>query len=185
VVLEKTLESALDCKEIQPVHPKGDQSWIFTGRTDAEAETPELWSPDAKSRLFGKDTDAGNDSRWEEKGTTQVKMTGWHHRHKGYKLGDTGRWRRIGEPACCSPPSCRVGHNWVTEQQQCYHYCRRYYDYSIIPLCRRFRCFERLNVQIEVVVFIIFTEHRWDLPRTRIILLLLSYACFKILEYFQ
>ena len=79
VVLEKTLESPLDCKEIQTVHPKGDQSWIFTGRTDAKAEAPVLWPPDAKSRLIRKDPDAGKDWRQEEKGTTADKMVGWHH----------------------------------------------------------------------------------------------------------
>ena len=79
VVLEKTLESPLDCKEIQPVHPKGDQSWVFTGRNDVEAETPILWPPHAKSRLIGKDLDAGRDWGQEEKGTTEDEMTGWHH----------------------------------------------------------------------------------------------------------
>ena len=79
VVLEKTLESLLDCKEIQPVHPEGNQSWIFIGRTDAEAETPILWPPDAKSWLTGKDPNAGNDWKWEEKGTTEDEMVGWHH----------------------------------------------------------------------------------------------------------
>ena len=77
VVLEKTLESALDCKEIQPVHSEGDQSWVFTGRSDVKAETPILWPPHAKSWLIGKDSDAGRD--WEEKGTTEDEMAGWHH----------------------------------------------------------------------------------------------------------
>ena len=86
VVLEKTLESALDCKEIQPVHPRGDQSWVFIGRTDAEAETPILWPPDAKSWLFGKDPDAGKDWRWKEKGTTEDEMIGWHHRLTGHEF---------------------------------------------------------------------------------------------------
>ena len=76
VVLEKTLENPLDCKEIQPVHPKGDQSWVFTGRTDAKAETPILWTPHAKSWLTGKDSDAGRDWRQEEKGTTEDEMAG-------------------------------------------------------------------------------------------------------------
>ena len=76
VVLEKTLESPLDCKEIQPVHPKGNQSWIFIGRTDAEAETPILWPPDGKNWLIGKDSDAGKDWRQEEKGMTEDKMVG-------------------------------------------------------------------------------------------------------------
>ena len=79
VVLEKTLESPLDYKEIQPVHPKGDQSWVFIGRTDAEAETPILWPPDAKKWLIGKDPDAGKDWGQEEKGTTEDEMFGWHH----------------------------------------------------------------------------------------------------------
>ena len=78
-VLEKTLESPLDCKEIQPVHPKGNQSWIFIGRTDAEAETPILWPPDVKNWLTEKDPDAGQDWRQEEKGTTEDEMVGWPH----------------------------------------------------------------------------------------------------------
>ena len=80
MVLEKTLESPLDCKEIQPVHPKGDQSWVFIGRTDAEAETPIIWLPHVKNRLIGKDSDAGRDWGQEEKGTTEDEMAGWHHR---------------------------------------------------------------------------------------------------------
>ena len=75
-MLEKILECLLDCKEIQPVHPKGDQSWIFTGRTDAEVETPILWPPDAKNWVSGKDPDAGKDWRQEEKGTTEDEMVG-------------------------------------------------------------------------------------------------------------
>ena len=79
VVLEKTLESPLDCKEIQPVHPKRDQSWVFIERTDVEAETPILWPPDAKSWLIWQDPDAGKDWGQEEKGTTEDEMVGWHH----------------------------------------------------------------------------------------------------------
>ena len=79
VVLEKTLESPLDCKEIQAVHPKGDQSWVFIGRTDVEAETPILWPPDMKSWLIWKDPDAGKDWGQEEKGMTEDEMVGWHH----------------------------------------------------------------------------------------------------------
>ena len=79
VVLEKTLESPLDCKEIQPVHPKGDQSWVFIGRTDIKAETPILWPPHAKSWLIGKDPDAGRDWGQKEKGTTEDEIAGWHH----------------------------------------------------------------------------------------------------------
>ena len=86
VLLEKTLESPLDCKEIQPVHPKGNQSSVFIGRTDGEAETPILWPPDAKSWLIWKDPDAAKDWRQEEKGTTEDEMIGWHHR------GDAKSW---------------------------------------------------------------------------------------------
>ena len=83
MVLEKTLESPLDCKEIQPVHSKGDQSWVFIGRNDAKAETPVLWPPHAKSRLIGKDSDAGRDWGQGEKGTTEDEMAGWYHRLDG------------------------------------------------------------------------------------------------------
>ena len=79
MVLEKTLESTLDCKEIQQVPPEGDPSWVFTGRTDAEAETPILWPSHAKSWLVGKDPDAGRDWGQEEKGTTEDEVAGWHH----------------------------------------------------------------------------------------------------------
>ena len=87
VVVEKTLESPLHCKEIQPVHPKGDQSWLFIGRTDVEAETPILWPPDVKSWLFWKDPDSGKDWGQEEKGTTEVEMIGWHHLLSVHELG--------------------------------------------------------------------------------------------------
>ena len=84
VVLEKT-ESPLDCKEIQPVHPKGNQSWIFIGRTDAVPETPVLWPPDAKNQLIGKDPDAADDWRQEEKGRTEDEIVGWHHQHNAHE----------------------------------------------------------------------------------------------------
>ena len=83
VVLEKTLESPLDCKDIQSVNPKGNQSWIFIGRTDVEAETPILWPPDTKSWLLGKDPDAGKDWRREEKRMTEDEMVGWHYQFNG------------------------------------------------------------------------------------------------------
>ena len=98
----KTLESPLDCKEIQPVHPKRDQSWVFIGRTDVEAETQILWPPDVKSWLVGKDPDAGRDWRWEEKGTTEDEMVGWHHQHDGHGFGWTpGVGNGQGGLACC------------------------------------------------------------------------------------
>ena len=86
-MLEKTLESPLDCKEIQPVHPKGDQSWVFFGRNDAKAETLILWPPHAKSWLIGKDSDAGRDWGQEEKGITEDEMAGWHHPSMDMRLG--------------------------------------------------------------------------------------------------
>ena len=85
-MLEKTIESPLDSKEIQPVHSKEDQSWIFIGRTDVEAETPILWPPDMKSWLIWKDPDAGKDWRQEEKGMTEDEMVGWHHRLNGHEF---------------------------------------------------------------------------------------------------
>ena len=88
MVLEKTLESPLDCKGIQPVHPKGDQAWVFIGRTDVEAETAILWSSDVKSWLIGKDSDAGKDWGQEEKWTTEDEMVWWHHRLNGHEF----RW---------------------------------------------------------------------------------------------
>ena len=98
VVLEKTLESLLDCKEIQPVHPKGNQSWIFIGRTHAEAETLIFWPPDAKIWLTWKGPDAEKGWRWEEKGTTEDEMVGWHHWLDGHEsewtpgVGDREAW---------------------------------------------------------------------------------------------
>ena len=104
VVLEKTLESPLDLKEIQPVHPKENQSWIFIGRTDAEAGTAILGPPDAKNWLFGKDPDAGKDWRQEEKGTTEDEMIGLHHRLDGHEFEQVDRQ---GSLACCSLWVCK------------------------------------------------------------------------------
>ena len=120
VVLEKTLESPLDCKEIQPVHPKENQSKIFIGKTDVEAETPILWPPDVKRWLIWKDPDAGKHWRREEKGTTEDEMVGWHHQLNGHEfewtpgVGDGHRGL-----SCCSPwglkesDTQRVGHDWA------------------------------------------------------------------------
>ena len=103
-MLEKTLDSTLDCKEIKPVKPKGNQSIIFIGRTDAQAETPIFWPPDVKNQLIGKDPDAGKDLRQEEKRTVEDKMVGWHHQLDGleieHALGVSDGW---GSLACCSP----------------------------------------------------------------------------------
>ena len=117
MVLEKTLESPLDSKEIRPVNPKENQPWIFIGRTYAEAEAPILWPPDVKSQLIGKDPDAGKDRR-EEKGMTEDKMAGWYHWLNGHAFeqalgGDEGQ----GILCAASMGSQRVRHDWATEQQ--------------------------------------------------------------------
>ena len=104
VVLEKTLESPLDCKEIQPVHPKGDQPWVFIGRTDVEAETQILWPPDVKNWLIGKDPHAAKDWGQEEKGMTEDEMVGWHHQLNGHEFEQApGVGDRQGSLVCCSP----------------------------------------------------------------------------------
>ena len=116
VVLEKTLVSPLDCKEIQPVHPKGDQSWAFIGRSDAKAKTPIPWPPHVKSWLFGKDSDVGRDRGQEETGMTEDEMAGWHHRLDGRVFEWTlGVGDGQGGLACCVSRGHRVGHDWVTE----------------------------------------------------------------------
>ena len=124
VVLEKSLESPLDCKEFQPVHSKGDQSWAFIGRTDAEAEIPILWPPHAKSWLIGKDPDAGRDWGQEEKGMTEDKMVGWHHWPNGHGFGWTlGVGDGQGDLACCSSWGCKESDtterlNWTKNWKQ-------------------------------------------------------------------
>ena len=108
VVLEKTLESPLDCKEIQPVHPKGDKSCVFIGRTDVEAETVILWPPDVKSWLIWKDPGAGRDWGQEEKGTTEDEMVGWYHRLNGHEFGwPLGVGYGQGGLACCGSWGCK------------------------------------------------------------------------------
>ena len=124
LVLKKTLESPLDFKEIQLVHPKGNQSWIFIGRTDVEAETPILWPPDTKSWLIWKDPGAGKDWRREEKGTTEDEMVGWYHRLNGHEFGWTlGVGNGQGGLVCCSSWGRKQSDmteqlNW-TEGKQC------------------------------------------------------------------
>ena len=116
VVFEKTLESPLDCKEIQPVNAKGNQSWIFIGRADTEAETPILGPPDAKNWLTGKASDPGKDWKWEMKGMTEDEIVGWHHQLDGQSLSrlqelvmDREAWHAE------SMVLQRVGHDWATE----------------------------------------------------------------------
>ena len=107
VALEKTLESLLDSKEIKPVNPKGNQPWIFIGRTDAEAEAPILWQCDAKSQLIGKDPDTGKDWGQEKKAATDDEMVGWHYRLTGHESGQSlGDGEGQGSLACCSPCAC-------------------------------------------------------------------------------
>ena len=117
VVLEKTHESPSDCKEIQPVHPKGNQSWIFTGKTDAKAETPILWPPDAKNWLSEQDPDGEKDWRQEEKGTTENVIVGWHHQLDGHEFEQAlgvGDWQ--GTPGVLQSMGLqRLVHDWATE----------------------------------------------------------------------
>ena len=116
VVLEKTLESPLDCKEIQPVHSKGDQSWVFIGRTDVETETTIFWPPDMMSWLIWEDPDAGTDRGQEEKGTTEDEVVGWHHRLNGhgfeYSLGLGDGQRGL---TCCGSWGCKE--SYMIERQ--------------------------------------------------------------------
>ena len=132
VVLEKTLESPLDCKEIQPVHSEGDQPWVFFGGNDAKAETPVLWPPHAKSWLIGKDSDAGKDWGQEEKGMTEDEMTGWHHRLDEHEFEWTpGAGDGQGGLACCDSWGHRVGHDWVTELNWRLHFWYHWFCRSV------------------------------------------------------
>ena len=141
VVLEKTLGSPLDCKEIQPVHPKGNQSWIFIGRTDVEAETPILWPPDEKSRLIGKDREAGKDRR-QEKGTTEDEMVRWHHWLYGHEFEESpGVGDGQGSLACCSPWGHKES-DWETELNWTDDFLQQ--------------CFTILSVQVFRLHFILF-----------------------------
>ena len=142
MVLETTLESPLDCKETKPVHLKGNQSWIFIGRTDVEAETPILWPPDWKNWLIGKDPDAGKDWRQKDKRTTEDEMVQWHHWLDGHEfeqalgIGDG----RVGLASCSQWGHKRVGQDLTTEQQVLYDililwgFLKRKYLWSIIDL---------------------------------------------------
>ena len=136
----ETLESPLDYKEIKPVHPKGNQSWIFIGRTDAEAETPTLWPSDVKSRLIGKNPDAGKDWGQEGKGMTEDEMVGWHHQLSGHEFKQAlGIGDGQGSLACCSPWGRKgldtTELNWM-DILQCYvsFYCTaKWISHTYIP----------------------------------------------------
>jgi len=150
VVLKKTLEIPLDCTEIQPVHPKGYQSWIFIERNDAEAKTPILWLRDAKNWLIGKDPDAVKDWRQEEKGTTEDGMVGWHHQfHISLSTLWAGSWGWIGNLGMLwSMGSQRVGHDWMTELNWPSYF---YYVHGLVqpsPLSNliTFSCFQKGNL---------------------------------------
>ena len=127
VVLEKTLESPLDSKEIKTINPKGKQLWIFTGRTNTEV--PMLWPPDAKSQLIGKDLDAGKDWRQEEKGTAEDEIVIWHHQLNGHEFEQTpGDNKGQGSLTCCSPWACkeldtiqRLNNNFILWAELCPH----------------------------------------------------------------
>ena len=133
VMLEKTLQSPLKCKEFKPVNPKGNQSWIFFWRTDAEAETLILWPPDVKNWLLGKDPDAGKDWRQEEKGMTEDEMVGWHHQLNGHEFEQAlGGGDGQGSLACCSPWGHKESDttewlDWLTDLTLTWLYLQRFY----------------------------------------------------------
>ena len=141
-MLEKTLESPLDCKETQPVHPKGDQSWVFFGRTDAEAETPILWPPHAKRWLTGKDPDARWNWGQEEKGTTEDEMAGWHHPLNGHEFEWTpGVGDGQGGLACCN--------SWGRKESD----MTEWLNWNVISFIR--------NFYFKIIKMISNTKHRW------------------------
>ena len=139
VMLEKTLESSLDIKEIKPVNPKGNQPWLFTGRNDAEAEAPILCLHDAKRWLTGKDPDAGKDWGQEKTGVTEDEMAGWHHWLNGHEFEQTpGDSKGQGSLACCSPWGCKdlnTHSDWVTTTKTAEQEPRLFLGFGIKQLC--------------------------------------------------
>ena len=146
VVLKKTLVSLLDCKEIEPVHPKGNQSWVFIGRTDAEAEAPILWPPHVKSLLIGKDPDVGRDWGQEEKGMTEDEMAGWHHRIDGHEFWWTlGVGDGQGDLGCCDSWGGKESDrtewlNWteLTSFLICDHFCCIAFKFTLVLTLKHF-----------------------------------------------
>ena len=150
VVLKKILESPLDSMEIKPVNPKGNQPWIFIGRTDAEAEAPILWPPDAKSLLIGKDHDAGKDWRWKEKEMTEDEMVGWHHWLNGHEFEYTReRSEGVGAWHAAVHGSQRVGHSLVTEQQHCLHSLSGW-PHPVLGFQTLHLCWECVNLRFQL-----------------------------------
>ena len=176
VVLEKTLERPLDCKEIQPVHPKGNQSWIFIGRTHSEAETPILWPPDVKNWLTGKDPDAGKDWRQEEKGMTEDEMVGWHHWLDGHGFGWTlGLGDGQGGLACCGSWGRKESDTteWLNWTEALFHSELWFYFTKCMKTFFLFLTnFPKSNSKWSVVCFCFLLQTNFEIPQ-------------RALEYFK
>ena len=169
VVLEKTFVCPLGCEEIQPAHPKGDGSWVFIGRTDAEAETPILWLPDAKSWLIWKDPDAGKDWGQEEKGVAEDEMVGWHQWVNGWVWVNLEGWWWTGRPGVLwFMGSQRVGHDWVTELNRILSDVDHLFIYLLVICMSSFKCLFRPSAYFLIGLFVF--------------LILSSISCLYILE---
>ena len=168
VMLEKTLEIPMDSKEIQSVHPKGNQSWIFIGRTDAEAEAPILWPSDMKSQLIGKDPDAGKDCRQEEKGTTEDKIDGWHHQLNGQEFEQAPEMLKDqGNLACCSPwgrTSWTQLSDWTTNGWQGVHPLCYNCLHLWLPLSPLFPVTDSKSLRIDSYVAVTTPEYQYFTP---------------------
>ena len=173
VVLEKTLENPLDCKEIQPVNPKGNQPWIFIGRTDAEAETPVLWPPDVKNWLIWKDPDAGKDWRQEEKGSTE--MVEWDHWFDGHEFEQVlGAGDGQASLACCRPWGRRVRHDCVTELKN----SRGWWRHTLSPILHSWASDQRMYFSL---LFFLWSVLLWE-KRDCTILWFAWYCCSIIIS---
>ena len=174
MVLEKTLESPLDCKDIQPVHPKGDQSWVFIGRTNAEAETPILWPPHAKNWYIGKDSDAGRDWGQEEKGMTEDEMAGWHHRLDGHEFEWTpGVGDGQGGLVCCDSWGRKESDttewlNWMVSKTLCFYILFLFVG----------------SLGLVIIVEVSFQMSSSVIAGSKVLWALLVSLCFRTLFYF-